>query len=139
MISRTASCHCGQLDLICAGEPRKISMCHCAQCQRRTGSLFSIAVFYERDQVTIEHGTTHSFERQSASGFPVAFHFCPQCGSNLFWEPARMPHLIGVAAGAFADPGFPPPEQAVWMKESHPWLILPDEIAAFDTNPPPRA
>ena len=43
----------------------------------------------------------------------MTFHFCPECGSTLFWEPERMPPLIGVAVGAFADPSFPQPEQSV--------------------------
>ena len=114
-------------------------MCHCRDCQRRTGSLFSIAVFYERGRVGVERGLTNSFERPSASGFPVTFHFCAGCGSNVFWEPARLPELIGVAAGAFADPDFPRPEQAVWTQDKHPWLCLPDDMPAFRENPPPRA
>ncbi len=137
MTHRTASCHCGDLTLRCDGAPRKISLCHCLQCQRRTGSLFSVAVFYDREQVSIERGTTASFVRESASGLPVTFRFCPGCGSNLFWEPARMPRLIGVAAGAFADPDFPMPDQAVWTKEGHHWIDLPEGIAAFEENPVP--
>lgn len=138
MISRTATCHCGELALVCSGEPRKISLCHCLECQRRTGSAFSIAVFYRRDSVRVERGDPASFERPSASGRPVEFHFCPRCGSNLFWEPARMPELVGVAAGAFADPAFPAPEQSVWTRDKHRWLSLPDSIAQYELNPPPR-
>jgi hypothetical protein len=112
-------------------------MCHCAECQRRTGSVFSIAVFYERARVT-SHGATGTFERPSASGFPVEFHFCRNCGSNVFWNPRRMPDLIAVAVGAFADPNFPAPEQSVWMKDKHSWVRIPDGIPSFATNPPPR-
>jgi hypothetical protein len=138
MTARTAGCHCGQLQLICTGEPSKISMCHCLDCQRRTGSSFSVAVLYERPQVKIIQGASLTFERQSASGFPVTFHFCGQCGSNLYWEPARLPQLIGVAIGAFADPGFPAPNQSVWTRDKHAWLDLPEEMATFEVNPPPR-
>jgi hypothetical protein len=83
-------------------------------------------------------GERGRFERPSASGFPVAFTFCAHCGSNVFWEPARMPALIGVAYGAFADPAFPPPQQAVWAKDRHPWIALPADVPEYDLNPPPR-
>ncbi|KTE31403.1 MULTISPECIES: GFA family protein [unclassified Sphingopyxis] len=139
MISRIARCHCGDIELTCVGEPRKISMCHCLECQRRTGSAFSIAVFYQREKVSVERGDPHSFERQSASGRPVKFHFCARCGSNLYWLPDRMPHLVGVAAGAFADPDFPMPDQSVWTRDKHGWLALPECMAQHDANPPPRA
>lgn len=138
MTARTASCHCGALALVCEGKPKKISMCHCLECQRRTGSMFSVAVFYPREQVSITQGEASSYTRDSASGVPVTFHFCPKCGSNIFWEPARLPDLIGVAIGAFADPDFPPPEQAVFMQDKHSWLTLPEGLVAFDRNPPSR-
>jgi len=109
-------------------------MCHCEQCQRRTGSAFSIAVFYHRDAVTIT-GTASAYERPSASGFPVRFHFCPRCGSNLYWEALRLPDLIGVAIGGFADPDFPAPTQSVWMAEKQRWLELPAGIEGHDRNP----
>jgi hypothetical protein len=113
-------------------------MCHCIDCQRRTGSTFSVAVFYERSSVRVERGTPAIFERESASGFPVKFHFCDRCGSNVYWEPARMPDLVGVALGAFADPSFPQPEQSVWTKDKHACVDLPRDVARFDLNPPSR-
>lgn len=138
MTRRTAACACNGLQLVCEGEPRRVSLCHCTDCQRRTGSLFSIAAFYERGAVSLAVGTSDTFTRDSASGLPVTFHFCPNCGANLFWEPARMPHLVGVAVGAFADPSFPRPEQAVWMKDRHAWLEMPEGMPCYEVNPPPR-
>lgn len=124
LMERTASCHCGKLVLTCTGEPAKVSLCHCFDCQRRTGSLFSVAAFFARERVDLPAGAK-AFKRPSASGRDVSFHFCPACGSSLWWEPDRLPHLIGVAAGAFADRDFPMPEQAVWAEQRHVWLDLP--------------
>jgi hypothetical protein len=137
MTVRIASCHCGALEVACDGDPRKVSLCHCEQCQRRTGSAFSVAVFYGREQVTVRGGAG-SYVRPSASGFAVDFRFCPTCGSNLFWYPARMPALVGVAYGGFADRDFAAPEQAVWAGEGHRWVSLPDHVVSFDENPPSR-
>jgi hypothetical protein len=139
MESRTASCHCGDLELLCIGRPRKISMCHCLDCQRRTGSAFSVAVFYQRDMLKVQRGATNSFERASARGFAVKFHFCIRCGSNIYWEPRRTPELVGVALGAFADPNFPQPTQSVWTKDKHVWLVIPDDMTKFEVNSAPVA
>lgn len=135
-MTRVATCHCGDLRLECEGEPRKVSMCHCLDCQRRSGSAFSVAVFYPRDGVSPKGPQPGRFQRPSASGYPVAFLFCPRCGSNVWWEPERMPDLVGVALGAFADPQFPPPAQSVWTKDMHRWLTLPEAITPFDGAPP---
>ena len=69
-------------------------MCHCVDRQRRTGSLFGVAAFFERSAVTVANGRSKPFTRNSVIGKPVSFHFCPKCGSTVFWEPERMPHLI---------------------------------------------
>src|SRR3546814_7473803 len=82
-MERDASCHCGKLILRCRGEPAKVSLCHCMDCQRRTGSLFSVAAFFPRSDVALVAGAAECFRRPSASGFDVAFHFCPACGSSL--------------------------------------------------------
>lgn len=118
---RLATCACGKLRAACLGEPTKVSLCHCLACQRRTGSTYGIAAFFERDKVRIE-GESTSFSRPSNSGFPVIFHFCPTCGSTVFWAPQRKPDFIAVAVGSFADPEFPAPTQAVYTEHQHPWV-----------------
>jgi hypothetical protein len=122
MRDRTASCACGQLRIACLGEPQKVSLCHCLDCQRRTGSTYGIAAFFPRERVRAE-GRASRYERSSDSGHAVAFHFCPDCGSTVFWEPERKPEAIAVAVGSFADPSFPAPTQSVWSERRHPWVM----------------
>ncbi|BCH34614.1 aldehyde-activating protein [Mesorhizobium sp. L-8-10] len=111
--------------MTCASEPTKVSVCHCLDCQKRTGSSFGVAAFFDRDTVRIE-GPTKSFSRQSDSGFPVTFHFCPDCGSTVFWKPQRKPGAVAVAVGSFADPDFPAPTQTVYSERRHSWLDMCD-------------
>jgi len=128
---REAACQCGQLVLRCIGEPAGISLCHCLDCQRRTGSVFGIAAFFAKEQVTIVEGSSTQFRRGSDSGSGVTFHFCGRCGSTVWWEAERLPLMMGVAVGAFADPDFPAPKQATWHSRQHRWLHLPDEIVSY--------
>jgi hypothetical protein len=88
--------------------------------------------------IALQRGTTNSFERDSASGFCVKFHFCVRCGSNIYWEPRRMPNIVGVALGAFADPEFAQPTQAVWTRDKHHWLVMPGDMTEFELNPASR-
>nr|WP_202803233.1 GFA family protein [Nitratireductor pacificus] len=120
-MTRTASCACDRLSAVCSGEPRKVSLCHCQACQKRTGSTYGIAAFFRQDDVRTL-GESRIYTRPSESGFPVAFHFCPECGSTVFWYPQRLPELIAVAVGAFADPSFPKPVQAVHAEHRHTWV-----------------
>lgn len=120
---RTATCACGQLSVRCEGEPASVSLCHCPACQKRTGSSYGVAAFFPRTEVQVS-GDFRTFTRPSDSGHEVAFHFCPECGSTVFWEPRRKAEMIAVAVGAFADPSFPAPSKAVYEESRHPWVAV---------------
>ena len=124
MTARTARCSCGKLEVRCAGEPASVSLCHCLECQRRTGSTYGIAAFYPRSAVEAS-GRATAYTRASDSGHPVTFHFCPDCGSTVYWEPRRKPDFLAVAVGAFADPGFPEPGRSVYAQHRHGWVREP--------------
>ena len=105
------------------GEPNKVSLCFCAQCRKRTGSAFGIVAFFDRAAVRAE-GEAASHTRAADGGHVVTFHFCPTCGSSLWWEPSRKPDMVGVAAGAFDEGPVPPPDQAVNREGQPGWLRL---------------
>lgn len=56
------------------------------------------------------------------------FHFCPECGSQVFYTEPTEPDLIVVSVGSFADPSFPPPTESGYDSRRHPWVTLPDTI-----------
>jgi hypothetical protein len=98
-----------------------------------------VAAFFARDDLTVSNGISATFERPSASGFSVLFHFCPRCGSNVYWEPRRLPDLIAIAAGSFTEPRLPQPDQSVWTKDKYDWVMLPEGMPCFEANPTSRA
>ncbi len=131
-MTRQAACACGKLSLICEGEPVRISVCHCLECQRRTGSIFGAQAWFPRDRVTKSTEGAARFVRVADSGKNIVFHFCPDCGSTLFWEPQASPEVLAVAVGAFADPNFPPPNHSVWERRRHGWACVPEGVQHSD-------
>jgi hypothetical protein len=99
-------------------------MCHCIECQRRTGAVLSNQARFNRDQITVS-GKSTAWKRTAESGNVLTFHFCPTCGSTVYWENTGFPELFAVAIGTFADPSFPAPTIAVWEEMRHPWVTLP--------------
>jgi hypothetical protein len=123
--AREATCSCGQLRLEAEGEPVRISMCHCLACQRRTGSVFGAQARFPRDQVRVE-GRHTDYVRLSDEGEERIYHFCPECGSTVFYELASVPDVYAVPLGAFADPTFPAPRVSVYESSRHPWVAVPE-------------
>ena len=131
MITRSATCSCGQLKLTTQGDPVRVSVCHCLACQRRTGSVFGMQACFSSDQVNIK-GTSSQYVRTADSGNRITFHFCAECGSTMYYQLIDTPDMIAVPVGAFADSEFPLPEFSVYESRQHSWVGLPDNIEHFD-------
>ena len=59
------------------------------------------------------------------------FHFCPDCGSQVFYTEPAEPDLVVVSVGSFADPSFPPPTESGYDSRRHHWVDLPDSIQRY--------
>jgi hypothetical protein len=127
---RTASCRCGQLRAECEGEPVRVSVCHCLNCQKRSGSSFAAQARWPDAQVTIT-GESKSWQQTGDSGQTATFLFCPTCGSTVAYSSEGLPGLTAIAVGAFADPAFPPPIYSVFEERKHAWVEITGEVDHF--------
>ncbi|MEX0628968.1 MAG: hypothetical protein WEB63_04965 [Cucumibacter sp.] len=50
----------------------------------------------------------------------------------MFRYVADMTGLIGIPAGTFKDPSFPPPNRFYWTVHQHHWLPLPDGLPSME-------
>ncbi|MEK8029780.1 GFA family protein [Ideonella sp. DXS29W] len=124
MTTRLAACSCGQLTARVEGDPVRVSICHCLACQRRTGSVFGQQARFARERVATS-GASTVYTRVGDEGSRIRFHFCPQCGSTVYYEPEGLEAFIAIPVGAFADPGFPPPTVSVYEERMHSWVAPP--------------
>ena len=69
---------------------------------------------------------------EDASNFGKARHRWFGCSPGVFTEAGPRTG----AAGAFADPSFPPPEDSVYDSRRHSWVQLPPGTIPFDEDPP---
>lgn len=120
---RTARCRCGGLSITCEGEPERISVCHCLECQRRTGSAFGVSARFRTAFVTVQ-GVRKTYERVAESGCWAHYHFCQDCGSTVFYENEDLPGVYAVPVGAFADPDFPAPQRSGFERRKHGWVEI---------------
>jgi hypothetical protein len=128
---RQASCCCGRLRVTAYGEPVRISMCHCLECQKRTGSVFGAQAWFESADVQVS-GEASEFERIADSGNRIVYRFCPGCGSTVFYEAEIWPNRTAIPVGAFADPSFPAPRVSVYEDRKHAWVEVPPDIEHLD-------
>ncbi|MEQ1929567.1 MAG: GFA family protein [Parvularculaceae bacterium] len=95
-MSRTAGCACG-LSVSVVGEPVRVSVCHCTDCKRRTGSAFGAQARFADAGVTIS-GDARCFERTADSGakyFPSARRLLRALGDPAWTNFPEMPGRQG--------------------------------------------
>jgi hypothetical protein len=126
-MTRIAQCCCGSLRAEASGEPVLVHVCHCTQCQRRTGSVFSVGSFFPKSQVHIQ-GPSKLYVRDGQESRKVRTHFCPDCGTTVYGEADARPGLIAIFVGAFGDPNFPAPTRSIWEQSRHSWAGFNQEV-----------
>jgi hypothetical protein len=134
MIERLATCRCGQLRALCKGEPVRVSVCHCLDCQRRTGSAFAAQARWPDEHVEVI-GESKTWVRTADSGHRATYRFCPDCGSTVAYVIEGWPGLTAVPLGAFADPAFPAPKFSVYEHRKHAWTAVAGEEVKHSSEP----
>ena len=93
-------------------------------CQRRTGSVFGQQGRFRREQVSLS-GVATEYVRVGDEGSRIRFHFCPACGSTVYYELEGLDEYFAIPVGAFADPAFPTPSFSVYESRKHGWVVPP--------------
>ena len=76
------SCLCGSVRFAVTGTPQGASCCHCGQCRKQSGHVWSSAHVPKGD-LSIDGEV-----RWYRSSDKARRGFCPICGSFLFWQHA---------------------------------------------------
>jgi hypothetical protein len=131
MTTRTATCRCGRFSATCTGEPTRISVCHCLDCQKRSGSSFAAQARWPN--AAVEYAGAFNEWSTTGENGKATFRFCPNCGSTVAYSTEGMPDLTAVAIGAFADPAFPQPEYSTWEERKHAWVeVVGDGVEHYE-------
>jgi hypothetical protein len=128
-------CHCGAVRYTCTKAPDCTFYCHCTDCQKTTGSPFSIELMLADDGFETT-GELASYVVVGDSGQPVTRWFCPRCGSGVYLECAADPGYVFVKAGSLDDAGWVKPEMHIFTATQQPWLRIADDLPAYDKAPP---
>lgn len=124
---KKASCSCGNLWAKVDGPMIRHSLCNCLACQKRTGTVFGTQARFQAKDVRTG-GDSTIYTRSGDEGFLIDYHFCPTCGSTVYYTFRDHPEFIAIPTGAFGDPTLGAPSVCVYENRKHPWVKLPEEI-----------
>ena len=134
-MEKRGGCLCGRVRYRVHGEPAGNFLCHCKNCQKQSGSAFSINEIYPKTQFEHE-GALSSYTDTSKSGNPILRHFCTNCGSPVFSTVPRLPDIIVLKVGTLDDNSTFVPAAEVWCASKQDWVDFETHYPAFPENPP---
>ena len=132
----SGKCLCGSIEYATDAEPVFSIICHCDDCQRQTGTAFSMTVGVPKATVVFKNeDKLKEYVGESASGNPVRRKFCQDCGSPIISMIAMAPDMYMIKAGTLNDKSWLKPTHQFWCSTKQPWLELSDELENHDRNP----
>ncbi|MBB4613036.1 GFA family protein [Novosphingobium taihuense] len=127
-------CNCGKIRYSSEAKPIAVAQCHCRNCQRQSGSAFSVNLLFPAATLLVSGEPAAYEDTDTESGNAVVRKFCSTCGSPLFSETRSNPALIIVKAGTLDNPGAFKPGISVWTDSQMPWVELPAGQTTFPRN-----
>lgn len=118
-VRHTAGCLCGAVRLDVTGAPYRVGVCHCLDCRKHHGAVFSAFAVFPAAAVAVT-GETRSYRDRS---------FCPVCGSSVF---SRSADELEVPLGAFDQPDVLRPTYELWTRRREGWLPPFDVARRYD-------
>ena len=108
--------------------------CHCTDCQKRTGSAFSIHMLVMLSDLAIE-GETDKGSYVQPSGAKTEQIGCTKCKGRIYAQNAARPDFAGLRVGTLDENRDLSPAAHLWVRSKQPWVILPDDVPALETAP----
>lgn len=122
-------CACGALRYALSAPPLMIYNCHCANCQKITGSAFTVAATVFENALAFTKGAPRRVTWKADSGNERFGLFCGDCGSRIAngqvpKEGAPSIGMLSLRAGTFDDTSWVEPVGDIWTKSAQGWLTF---------------
>jgi hypothetical protein len=109
-------CFCGSIRIAMQGPPYRVGICHCLDCRRKSGSLFSAFAIYPVAALSVTGETaSHALRHGDVQ------HFCPRCASPLY-QLQDGSDEVGVFLGTLDEPNRLAPSYELWTVRREAWM-----------------
>ena len=125
-------CLCGNVRYSVVGSPLSVAICHCTNCQRNTGSAFSVNVIFPKAALTLR-GEPAIYEDIGDTGNIVRRVFCGKCGTPIESRSVfSAPEYAVIKSGSFDDPSAFVPDSEVYCVTAMPWWLEGGERPRYE-------
>lgn len=117
-------CFCGALRYELSAPPLMIYNCHCTNCQKITGSAFTVAATVLESALAFTKGEPKRVFWKADSGNERFGLFCGACGSRIANGQTPSIGVLSLRAGTFDDTSWVEPVGDIWTKSAQGWVTF---------------
>ena len=128
-------CHCGALTYEAEIDPDTMTICHCTDCQKMSGTAFRTVIRAHEDNFKMLTGEPKIYVKTSENGTPRAMGFCENCGTQIYGTSVgEGPKIIGIRGGTVTQSAQLKPVIQIWTRSAQPWVCEIEGMEVYETS-----
>lgn len=130
----SGACNCGSVTYEVLSAPILTYVCHCGNCQKRSGSAFGMGMVLPAADLIV-NGELSCWERVSDAGNKNPRYSCAICGNVIYGLGAYTPGLAKLMPGTLLNTKNIRPDVHIWTSSAQDWVKIPTEVLQFPEQP----
>lgn len=119
----TGRCHCGAIAYEAEVDPEQVGICHCADCQRLSGSPYRVTLPTPTQNFRLLRGELSRYIKTADSGTKRAQTFCGDCGTPIYAAAPEDPPTISLRWGSIDQRAQLTPKHQIWCGSAAPFAM----------------
>jgi hypothetical protein len=129
-------CLCGAITYEAEVVPGTVSICHCADCQRQSGTVFRTNIPAPAESFRLLSGTPKKYVKVAESGTRRIHAFCEDCGGPVYSSAETNVRTYSLRVGALDQKyELQKPARQIWTKRMFPWMPRIECTEEFSAQP----
>lgn len=130
----TGECNCGAVTYTARSSSLLTYVCHCGNCQKRSGSAFGMGMVLPVDDFEVK-GELSCWERVSDTGQRNPRYSCAVCGNVIYGLGAYTPGFAKLMPGSLRNTRDIQPDVHIWVENAQRWVFIPDDVLQYQKQP----
>jgi hypothetical protein len=131
----SGGCPCEAVRFEVSAMPLLVYACHCTECQRWSGSAFSLNMPVKRNSFALTRGEPKFWRHVGTRGFESSYWFCGDCGGRIYGQRGDWPDMIAVRAGTLDVTSWVRPVAHLFLRSAQAWERVPNNAECFEVMP----
>jgi hypothetical protein len=123
-LPQPGGCVCSGVRYSLKAAPLLAFACHCHDCQKRSGSAYSMPVIVRSADLEVS-GAIEIEQLPTRSGRLIDHMLCARCRCRVMSRAVATPEYASLRAGTLDDASWVAPIVQTWVESAIPWAVIP--------------